>query len=347
MITAYVTHRSFTDHEFPGRSHPEHPGRIESVWQHLEAGGISSKLHAIEPILPQMDQLLLTHTREHLSMLDWIAGQERLVMIDADTYALPESVDIAKRAAGACIPVIDHILSGRATNGLVAVRPPGHHATQQRPMGFCLLNNVAVAAHHLQHTHQFDRILIVDIDVHHGNGTQDIFYHDPGVLFVSTHQYQYPFFPGTGAINEIGEGKGRGYTLNIPLKPGSGDSNYLRLFNEVIWPAARRYEPQMILVSAGFDAHWVDPLASMNLSLPGYAAVTRTLISMADELCNGRIAFVMEGGYDLQALGHGMLNIAYALTGDDRISDPYGLANRKEPDISALIAELRQLHHLG
>jgi len=345
MAIAYSTDQTFAEHEYRGYSHPEHPGRIRAVWDTLQASELLGEFQHIQPVPAKREVLQLAHSEAHIDQLAWIAGQDRLVLIDHDTYALPQSYDIARRAAGAAVQVTEAVLSNQADNGLVVVRPPGHHATSDRAMGFCLLNNIAIAARAAQHLHQVERILIVDYDVHHGNGTQDIFYDDPGVTFISTHQS--PFYPGTGHINQTGSGNGEGYTLNIPMPGGQGDQNYLRVFDEIIYPAAERYQPQLILVSAGFDAHWVDPLANMNLSLAGYAQLTQKLIQMAEELCEGKIVFVMEGGYDLQALAHGITNIGYALLGRDTVSDPYGPAKGPEPDISLLIEQIRQVHNLA
>jgi acetoin utilization deacetylase AcuC-like enzyme len=342
MTTVYVTHPRYPEHNLPG--HPEHAGRIRSVWQKLEQVGLTHRMLTLDaqPIDPEL--IVTVHTPRYLEILNWIESQEGIVHIDADTYALPSSYHIARLSAGGVVDAVEHVLTGKAANGLAAVRPPGHHALAGRGMGFCILGNVAIAARYAQRKHNIERVMIVDFDVHHGNGTQDMFYDDDSVLFVSTHQY--PFYPGTGSVGEIGSDKGKGYTLNVPLEAGHGDKNYAAVYREVLWPVARRFKPQLILVSAGFDAHWSDPLAMMRLSLAGYAHLTRELIAMATELCDGKIVFVMEGGYDLEALGHGMRNIAHALLGEDEISDPFGVREGKEPDINPLLDRLKQLHQL-
>ena len=212
-------------------------------------------------------------------------------------------------------------------------------------MGFCLLNNIAIAARHAQSRHGLEKVLILDYDAHHGNGTNDIFYADPSVLFISIHQY--PFYPGSGALNEIGADGGRGATINIPLSAGHGDESYRRLFAQVVIPAIERFQPDLMLVSAGFDAHWVDPLASMQLTLAGYDQLARQCLKLAERLCDGRIIFVMEGGYDLRALAHGWSNIARALLGNDEISDPYGSPQTgANSDIKPLTDQLRRIHRL-
>jgi acetoin utilization deacetylase AcuC-like enzyme len=213
-------------------------------------------------------------------------------------------------------------------------------------MGFCLFGNVAIAARHAQENYPaIKKVMIADFDVHHGNGTQEAFYQDPSVLFISTHQY--PFYPGTGALTEVGEGDGKGTTINIPLRAGVGGDGFRLIYEKVVWPAARRFKPDIILVSAGFDAHWADPLAMLQLDLRAFAHLTRELIRMAEELCEGRIVFVMEGGYDPQVLSHGWLNIAYALQGIDEIADPVGDLDMPQQGIAALVEQIMALHGLG
>jgi len=343
MITAYLTDESFTQHNFP--QHPEHAGRIEAVWQQLSAAGLSYQLQRIEPTAAADEQILAVHTEDHLQRLVAVAQGDRMARLDPDTYALPASPKVARLAAGAVIGAVDALLLAQADNALAIVRPPGHHATADRQMGFCLLNNVAIAARHAQSTHGIEKVLILDYDVHHGNGSNDIFYTDPSVQFISLHQY--PFYPGSGALQEIGEDQGRGATINIPLSAGHGDASYRQLFADIVIPAIERFDPDLMLISAGFDAHWVDPLASMQLTLAGYDCLARECIKLAERLCAGRIVFVMEGGYDLRALAHGWSNIARALLGQDEISDPYGAPRSpSKADVQSLINELRRVHRL-
>ena len=343
MRTAYLTDESFTQHDFP--QHPEHAGRIEAVWQQLKAAGLSDQLLQIAPSPATDEQILSVHTEEHLQRLVAVSQGDRMVRLDPDTYALPVSLEVARLAAGAVIGAVDAVLSGRADNALAIVRPPGHHATADRQMGFCLLNNIAIAARQAQSQHGIEKALILDYDVHHGNGSNDIFYADPTVMFISTHQY--PFYPGSGALYEIGEDEGRGATINIPLSAGHGDASYRQLFADIVRPAIERFDPDLMLISAGFDAHWVDPLASMQLTLAGYDHLARECIRMAEGLCAGRIVFVMEGGYDLAALAQGWCNIARALLDQDDISDPYGSPrSRTISEFQPLIDELRRIHGL-
>ena len=342
MTTAYATDARFTEHDFP--RHPEHAGRIEAVWRELEAAGLRDQLLPVTARAAGDEQLLTAHSASHLKRLAAISRQDKAVLIDQDTYALPDSFGIARLAAGAVIQAIDATLAGRTDNGLAVVRPPGHHATIERQMGFCLLNNVAVGARYAQA--KLRRTLILDYDVHHGNGTQDIFYADSSVMFISLHQS--PHYPGTGAASETGQGAGEGFTLNAPLAAGHGDRAYRALFEDIVWPAVERFRPELMLVSAGFDAHWADPLAQMQLSLGGYDDLARESIKMAQACCAGRIVFVMEGGYDLSALAHGWRNIAAALLGREGFSDPYGppAHTAAAAAIRPLINRLRHLHGL-
>ncbi len=344
MTTAYLTHSRMVEHDLP--QHPEHAGRIQAVWEQLQAQGLADQLLHIEPRHATNDQILAVHSPAHLERLTAISHQDRIVRIDADTYALPISLDIARLAAGAVTGAVDAIADGRADNALAVVRPPGHHATADWQMGFCLLNNIAIAVRHAQTRHEFQKILIIDYDVHHGNGTQDIFYADSSVMFVSIHQS--PHYPGSGALDETGTGLGEGFTLNAPLAGGHGDASYKKIITDVVWPAADRFAPDLMLISVGFDAHWMDPLASMQLSLSGYDHLAHTMLHMAEELCGGRIVFVMEGGYDLKALAHGWRNIARALLRQDGLSDPYGPApsSRRAADVKPVIDRLRRIHQL-
>lgn len=342
MTTIYVTHSRFADHHLHG--HPEHAGRIRAVWAQLANAGLKERMHSIE-IEPATDeQILRVHQSEYLDLLHRVAYGDGPVRFDADTYALPESPEIARLAAGGVIAAVDAVLGGDAVNGLCAVRPPGHHAVPRGAMGFCLLGNIAIGARHAQAAHGLKRVMIVDYDVHHGNGTQDSFYDDENVLFLSTHQS--PFYPGTGALNETGQGTGDGYTVNIPLPAGMDDVKYAQVYDEIVWSVARRFRPELILVSAGFDAHWTDPLAGMRLTLKGYAHITRELIRMSEELCGGQILFVLEGGYDLDALAHGVCNIAYALLGDETISDPMEGGSSARVEINDLINQVKATHGL-
>ena len=263
---------------------------IANAWK--DSGGI---VQAPRPAT--RSELLRVHGEAHLATIDKTAG--RAVSLDPDTYTSPDSRDVALLAAGAAIGGVETVVQSRATRVLALVRPPGHHAERDRAMGFCLYNNIAAAAAHAL-TLGIERVAIVDYDVHHGNGTQWIFYDDPRVLYVSTHQF--PFYPGTGAADEVGRGDGVGFTLNVPLEAGSTDGDYADVFNALVIPVVDQFRPGLVLVSAGYDAHERDPLARMRLSTGGYAGLTTVLCNAADRHCQGRVVVVTEGGYDVTAL---------------------------------------------
>jgi acetoin utilization deacetylase AcuC-like enzyme len=265
--------------------------------------------------------------------------------LEPDTYVNGCSYETALLAAGGVNTAVLAVLEGAVENAFCLVRPPGHHATHDRGMGFCLFNNIAIAAKVAQQDDKLERVMIVDFDVHHGNGTQDIFDQDPTVLYFSTHQY--PHYPGTGHWRESGNLSGKGTTVNVPLPAGVGDNGYAAVFRSLLWPAAQRFRPQLILVSAGFDAHWSDPLAFMVLSLTGYARMVHELCDMAQTLCDGRIVFVLEGGYHLDVLAHSVLNTFRVLLGEEKITDPIGPSPAEEEPIGGLIEQLAQFHKLA
>jgi acetoin utilization deacetylase AcuC-like enzyme len=287
-----ITSPRFEEHVTP----PGHPERMERahVFDAVAArcSGIGVASEAPRPA--SRDELVRVHSPDYLDAIALSSG--RAVMLDPDTFTSPESVEIAALAAGAAVQAAEHAIANHEP-AFALVRPPGHHAERDRAMGFCLYNNVAVAAASAI-AHGLERVAIVDIDVHHGNGTQWMFYDDPKVLYVSTHQY--PFYPGTGAANEVGIGEGTGFTFNIPLEMGATDADYALVYRAAILPVIEAFAPDLMLVSAGFDAHERDPLASMRVTTHGYASIVRQLVNASR---NGSIAFVTEGGYDLGALG--------------------------------------------
>jgi acetoin utilization deacetylase AcuC-like enzyme len=256
--------------------------------------------------------LQAVHVPEHVEAVAASADRE-FTSFDPDTLASRSSFEVASLAAGGCLALVDAVLGGEVANGFAFVRPPGHHATPRRAMGFCLFNNVAIAAAHALLGHRLSRILIVDWDLHHGNGTQEAFYQHKGVLYFSTHQF--PYYPGTGALRESGAGPGEGYTVNVPLGPGLGDADYVAVFERVLRPIAEAFSPQLVLVSAGFDAYGGDPLGAMRLTPEGFAALTRIVLGIAARHAGGRAVFALEGGYNLSGLAmcshhvlHEMLN---------------------------------------
>jgi acetoin utilization deacetylase AcuC-like enzyme len=342
LETTYVYHPIYLEHNQP--SHPENARRLERILGTLEEEGVLERLMLLEPRPASEEELQSVHTPRHIESVRRVAERGGGHM-DADTYVSPRSFEAAKMAAGGLIRAVEDVLAGRVANSFALVRPPGHHATASQAMGFCLFNNVAIAARTALGADGVERVFIADFDVHHGNGTQDIFEDDPDVFYFSTHQY--PYYPGTGAKTETGRGAGEGTVLNVPLPAGVGDDGYARIFQELTWPLAERFGPDLMLVSAGYDGHWDDPLAYMNLSVSGYAALERELVAMAKQLCDGRIVFTLEGGYHLNALAYGVLNAFYALLGEDTVVDPLGPSPRSERSIDPLIEDLRNLHHLN
>jgi acetoin utilization deacetylase AcuC-like enzyme len=321
--------------------HPENAQRLAELLSSFDRHGLRQQMAQL-PIAPAtLSQIKRVHTAEYIQYIEGLSlrggGQ-----LNPDTYLTPESYQLALHAAGGCIAVVDAVAGGTARNGLALVRPPGHHAGTSRGEGFCLFNNIAIAARQAQEAHGRKRVLILDFDVHHGNGTQDIFYADDRVLFVSLHMMAPYFYPGTGRETETGRGAGKGYNLNIPFSPGVGDTGYVLALDEIVTPVVRQFGPEMILVSAGFDAHWQDPLAAAGLSLTGYARIVRRLLALADEFCNGQIVFVLEGGYFREALQTGLLNLAALLTGQDSIQDPLGPCPRPETDVTQLLSRLHR-----
>jgi len=295
---SFISHPEYLKHE-TGRRHPEDPARLTAITRHLETTGTLAQLAQAEPTEPSLEWLTLAHTPDYISTIEK-ACRGGVRALDADTYISPDSYRTALLAVGGALLAIDQVVSGDAASAFVALRPPGHHAERERAMGFCLFNNVAIAARYAQRHYGFKRILIVDWDVHHGNGTQHTFEEDPNILFFSTHQF--PFYPGTGRSSERGTGAGLGYTINVPLAAGCGDGEYRDVFENVLYPAARAFEPHLILISAGFDAHRDDPLAGMNVTEDGYAQMTAIVRDIAERHCEGRLVSLLEGGYNLEAL---------------------------------------------
>jgi acetoin utilization deacetylase AcuC-like enzyme len=304
----------FAEHQTPP-GHPERPERAE-VMDVVADRWRSRGTEVAAPPPATREQLLRVHDEDYLRRVSETAG--RAAKLDPDTFTSPESHEIALLAAGAAVDAVARVMHGPQRTALALVRPPGHHAERDRAMGFCLFNNVAVAAAHARASGAA-KVAIVDYDVHHGNGTQHIFEHDPGVLYVSTHQF--PYYPGTGAVAEIGRDAGRGFTVNLPLEVGAVDEDYQTVFDAVILPVLEQFKPDLIVVSAGFDAHERDPLAGMRLSTEAFAAMTAELRGMAERCCQGRMAVVTEGGYDLQALAASLDAVAATLSGSAQAAD--------------------------
>jgi acetoin utilization deacetylase AcuC-like enzyme len=345
MTTGYVYDEIYLTHNQAG--HPENRTRLEHTIALLKKSGMLARLAHIPARPATREELTRLHEPAYIDLIKAMSerggGQ-----LDADTYVSAGSYQAALMAAGGLIEAVGAVLDGRVANAFALVRPPGHHAMPGQSAGhgngFCLFNNVAIAAQAARLDRGVERVLIVDFDVHHGNGTQAMTEADPAICFISTHQY--PYYPGSGAARDTGRGPGEGTVVNIPLSPGMGDGVFHQVYEQVMIPAARRFAPGLILVSAGFDAHWNDPLAGLGLSLTGYAWIARTLAELAGDLCGGRIVFTLEGGYHLDVLGYGVLNTFHALLGDDAVEDPLGPFRLPEPDVGSYIAALRKLHGL-
>jgi acetoin utilization deacetylase AcuC-like enzyme len=339
----YVYDPLYLEHEYPG--HPERPDRLRAIVRHLEDSGTLSEMTSIQPRDATPEDLALVHDPALVERIASLTPGERPIWLDADTYVSQRSYEAALRAAGGVLAGVDAVMDGTADAAFCLVRPPGHHATPNQAMGFCLFNNVAVAAGHLLERRGLDRVAIVDFDVHHGNGTQDIFYRDGRVLYFSTHQY--PHYPGTGHWSETGEDAGKGAIINVPLPAGSGDEAALRAYLEVCAPAVRRFRPQFILVSAGFDAHFADPLANLLFSCRGYHEISSLLKEIADEVCDGRVVYALEGGYDLEAISWSAQACIDVLLGRPFREDPLGSGPALPgPPIDDVVSEVRRLHEI-
>ncbi len=342
MTVGFTTNPNHVHHAVEG--HPEGPERLEAALALLRGCGLLDRLTPIALRDAADEELALVHQQTYIDLLRQACAQGG-GWFDPDTYCTSRSCDAAWSAAGACLAATEAVLRGDVHSAFCAVRPPGHHARPAQAMGFCLINNIAVAAQFARKRHGLERAAIVDIDVHHGNGTQDASYDDPGVLYVSTHQY--PFYPGTGRADETGSGDAHGTNVNVPLPAGCGDAEYRAVFEQIVEPVVRRYRPQLLLVSCGFDAHFADPEAMMSLSIDGYGELISRLRILADELCDGRLIVALEGGYDLTAVAWGVRRAIEVLLGDAPAPDPLGLApNRPVPEIGSLLSEVRGLHGL-
>ena len=344
MEVGYVYDPIYLKHDTG--QHVENAKRLEAIISHLEQTGLKQQLTPIKPRAATVEELSLVHRKEYISHIQ-DAAQRGGGWLDADTVMSPDSYEAAIYAAGGLIRATEAVMDGEVGSAFGLVRPPGHHATSQRAMGFCLFNNIAIAAKYALAKYKLERILIIDFDVHHGNGTQAAFYDDPQVLYISTHEY--PFYPGTGDIDETGAGEAKGTTVNIPLPGGCGDGEYLSVFEQIIVPTARRFNPQLILVSAGSDPHWADGLALMQVSVTGFAQMVKIIKGLADELCGGHLVFTLEGGYNVTALAASIKATFDVLLGKASIDDPLGQSPQRfaTPSITSLIKAIKEIHALA
>ncbi len=338
--TAIYRDDLFLDHK-PGAGHPESPDRLRVIYDELDRAEIAAPFLFPDFAAAPLETIALNHSAALIDRVRSTAGRSH-DFLDADTQTSAASFDAALKAVGALTDGVDRLMAGEIDNCFALVRPPGHHAEAERSMGFCLFNNVAVAARHAIGKHGLERVFIVDWDLHHGNGTQNSFYENDRVFYLSTHQY--PYYPGSGGVNETGRGAGKGFTANVPLPGGQDDRAYATIWNRLITPLVRAYRPQLILVSCGFDIYQGDPLGAMLVSARGFAYLTRVMVSLAEEVCNGRLLVTLEGGYNLTGMRDGSLAVLAELLGN-RLSTslPIHLDKRTGEDLRRAAVDLLSL----
>ena len=305
MATGLIFDERYLLHD-TGAGHPERPARLKAIGAKLRETGLWDRCTHLSPKPAPLEAIARVHDADYIERVEATCRRGQRLIDTPDCPICPQSFEIALLSAGAGLVAADAIMSGQVRNAFCATRPPGHHAERATAMGFCLFGNIAIAAAHLLSHHKLDRVAIVDFDVHHGNGTQHLFEDRADVLFISLHEHPDYQYPGTGYEHEKGKGQGEGFTLNIPLMPGSGDDLYREVFESQVIPKLEAYKPQCILVSAGFDAAEADPLGNMRVSTEGFAAMSRDLVTAAERLCEGRLLSMLEGGYDLGALADGV-----------------------------------------
>lgn len=312
LRTGLVIDTRYQDHQ-PGQHHPERPARIGGLLRAVESYQRSG-LSRFAPRLATEEEIALIHDTAHIGRVAATAGQDHFAF-DADTHVSAQSYETARLATGGLLSILEAVMEREIDNGFALVRPPGHHAERNRAMGFCLFNSAAIGAQYLREKFGLKRVLLMDWDLHHGNGSQHSFYDDPGVLYASTHQY--PYYPGTGAAEEVGQGAGTGYTLNLPIPAGWGDAEYQHLFQTIIDPICRQFDPEFVLISAGFDAHVRDPLGGLQVTEEGFSALARVLLRIARDHAQGRCAALLEGGYDLVGLEKSTLRVLDEMGGEN------------------------------
>jgi acetoin utilization deacetylase AcuC-like enzyme len=320
MVTALVYSDRYLEHD-PGRGYPERPERLKAIVEALKRAGqwSSPKVRVLQPTSATRADIELAHELEYIKLIERLSKFEK--PLDVDTPVRANTFELALLAAGGTIEAGRAVLAGEVSNAFALIRPPGHHAGRAKGGGFCYFNNLAIAVEWLKREFDLKRVFVLDWDAHHGNGTQDIFYEDPSVLYMSIHQDGRTLYPGTGFVEEIGSGKGEGYNVNVPLPPGSSDPEYLSMMLELFVPLTEAFKPELIAISAGMDAHAADPLTGLQLSTVIYGQLVRFVMQQAEKLCKGRVLLVLEGGYALKALGEATVGVVGALAGE-KISLP-------------------------
>ncbi|MBN2284704.1 MAG: histone deacetylase [Deltaproteobacteria bacterium] len=318
-MTGIVRDRRYLDHD-PGSYHPESPRRLEAIYTILDGEDMRDRFVSVESRFATRDEIAMNHSAWYVDLVAGTAGK-RHASLDVDTQTSPRSYETALLAAGGFLNAVERVAAGELRNAFALVRPPGHHAEADGAAGFCIFNNIAIGARLALKKLRMERVLIVDWDLHHGNGTQHSFYTEPRVLYFSTHQY--PFYPGTGRIAEIGSRDGLGYTINVPLPRGPGDGEYVRIYRQILEPVAHAYRPDLVLLSAGFDIYRKDPLGGMNLSVPGFASLTRILMNIADACCDGRFVITLEGGYNIDGQAQGVKAVLKEMRNDTMVSEDF------------------------
>lgn len=329
--TGIVQDQRYLQHS-AGAYHPESPQRLAAVHAMLNTPTMAQKFVQITPREATHQEIEMIHVPPYVEDIAETAGKDR-VYLDPDTSTSPESYETAKLAVGGLLNAIDSVMQKTVDNAFALVRPPGHHAEYDSAAGFCIFNNVAIGALHAINKYNLKKILIVDWDLHHGNGTQHSFEDDPRVLYFSTHQY--PYYPGTGSLQEVGRGKGEGYTINVPLSVGANDASFVKIFRKILQPVALQYKPDFVLVSAGFDTYFQDPLGGMRVTPKGFAAMTRILLGIADTCCEGRLVAVLEGGYHAAGLADSIKAVLEEMHNDTVCTEEQLAAMEKEADASA------------
>ena len=338
--TGIVKDERYLNHQM-GAYHPESPQRLEVIYSMLEEPDMKGCFIDVPVRLAEKEELIMVHAPEYVDRLAGTAGRD-YTYLDPDTQTCADSYEAALLAAGGFCEAVSMVCSGDLHNAFALVRPPGHHAESARAMGFCLFNNVAIGARFAQRCMNMERILVVDWDLHHGNGTQHSFEEDDSILYFSTHQY--PYYPGSGAYHEMGTGAGRGYTVNVPMSVGHGDGEFVSVFEAILKPIALEFDPQMILVSAGFDIYMGDPLGGMNVTPEGFAGLTRSIMNIADLCCDGKVVITLEGGYSLQGLRDSARDVLRELADISRTDLARIMERASKRAVAEMVGGVKRVH---